>query len=93
MNKQDLTSRIISAIIIIESKEGGNIEMNKTQYNNLFNEGGEGYIPSTKQEMAQIEIELAALKAKRAMTQEQKDAENNARQDAYLAKEKATDWN
>lgn len=64
--------------------------MNKEQrgWNNLNNEGGEGYVPATKAEMAQIEAELAALKVRNAMTQAEKDAENNARQDDYLAKEK-----
>ena len=67
--------------------------MNEKNWKNQINEGGEGFVPSTKSEMTQIEAELAALKARKAMTQEQKDAENNARQDAYLAKEKAPDWN
>ena len=66
--------------------------MNRTQYNNLMNEGGEGYTPSTESEMTQIEAELAALNARKAMTQAEKDTENNTRQDAYMEKEKASDW-
>ena len=64
--------------------------MNKQQrgWNNLYNEGGEGYIPSAKSEAEQIAKEVAAMIARQTMTQAEKDAENKTRQDAYLAAEK-----
>ncbi len=63
--------------------------MNRQQreWNDLYNEGGEGYIPSTKSETEQIEKELAALKARKLMTQAEKDAETDKRQNEYRAKE------
>ena len=67
--------------------------MKNQDWKNIINEGGEGFVPSTKSEMTQIEAELATLNARKAMTQVQKDAEANQRQNEYLAKEKASDWN
>ena len=63
-------------------------KMDGKQYNDLYNEGGEGYIPSTDAEKKQIEVELDARKTAPKIGSPEWWTIQNKRQEEYLAKEK-----